>query len=124
MGATSELPIISNTLFVDYAPPSVTSFTATGGVSKITYSYVVTSDSPFPTITLKVERLQSGGSYLQTNFVNLTPKTGTNVVESISQSGTYRATLTTSDGINADSFIVVNNLTVDDCDCVLSIHFV
>jgi hypothetical protein len=110
--ATSELPIISNTLFVDYAPPSVTSFTATGGVSKITYSYVVSSDNQFPTITLKVERLQSGGSYLQTNFVNLTPKTGTNVVESISQSGTYRATLTASDGINPDSSIVVNNLTV------------
>ena len=112
LGATSELPIISNTLFVDYAPPSVTSFTATGGVSKITYSYVVTSDNQFPTITLKVERLQSGGSYLQTNFVNLVAKTGTNVVESITLSGTYRATLTTSDGINADSFIVVNNLTV------------
>ena len=112
LGATSELPIISNTLFVDYAPPSVTSFTATGGVSKITYSYVVTSDNQFPTITLKVERLQSGGSYLQTNFVNLVAKTGTSVVEAITLSGTYRATLTTSDGINPDSFIVVNSLTV------------
>jgi len=112
LGATSELPIISNTLFVDYAPPSVTSFTATGGVSKITYSYVVTSDNQFPTITLKVERLQSGGSYLETNFVNLVSKTGTNVVESVTLSGTYRATLTASDGINPDSSIVVNNLTV------------
>ena len=37
LGATSQLPITSNSLFVDYAPPSVTSFTATGGVSKITY---------------------------------------------------------------------------------------
>ena len=110
--ATSQLPITSNILFVDYAPPSVTSFTATGGVSKITYSYVVSSDNQFPTITLKIERLQSGGSYLQTNFVNLTPKTGTNVVESITLSGTYRATLTASDGINPDSSIVVNNLTV------------
>lgn len=112
LGATSQLPITSNTLFVDYAPPSVTSFTAAGGVSKITYSYVVTSDNQFPTITLKIERLQFGGSYLQTNFVNLTPKTGTNVVESITLSGTYRATLTASDGINPDSSIVVNNLTV------------
>ena len=112
LGATSQLPITSNILFVDYAPPSVTSFTATGGVSKITYSYVVSSDNQFPTITLKIERLQSGGSYLQTNFVNLTPKTGTNVVESITLSGTYRATLTASDGINPDSSIVVNNLTV------------
>jgi len=112
LGATSELPIISNTLFVDYAPPSVTSFTATGGVSKITYSYVVSSDNQFPTITLKIERLQSGGSYLQTNFVNLVSKTGTNVVESVTISGTYRATLTASDGINPDSSIVVNNLTV------------
>ena len=112
LGATSELPIISNTLFVDYAPPSVTSFTATGGVSKITYSYVVSSDSQFPTITLKIERLQSGGSYLETNFVNLVSKTGTNVVESVTISGTYRATLTASDGINPDSSIVVNNLTV------------
>lgn len=112
LGATSQLPITSNSLFVDYAPPSVTSFTATGGVSKITYSYVVASDNQFPTITLKIERLQSGGSYLQTNFVNLTPKTGTNVIESITLSGTYRATLTASDGINPDSSIVVNNLTV------------
>jgi hypothetical protein len=112
LGATSELPITSNSLFVDFAPPSVTSFTATGGVSKITYSYVVTSDSQFPTITLKLERLQLGGSYLQTNFVNLTPKTGTNVIEPVSLSGTYRATLTTSDGINPDSSIVVDNLTV------------
>lgn len=112
LGATSELPIISNTLFVDYAPPSVTSFTATGGVSKITYSYVVSSDNQFPTITLKIERLQSGGSYLETNFVNLVSKTGTNVVESVTISGTYRATLTASDGINPDSSIVVNNLTV------------
>lgn len=112
LGATSELPITSNSLFVDFAPPSVTSFTATGGVSKITYSYVVTSDNQFPTITLKLERLQSGGSYLQTNFVNLTPKTGTNVVEPVTLSGTYRATLTASDGINPDSSIVVNNLSV------------
>jgi hypothetical protein len=112
LGATSALPITSNSLFVDFAPPTVTSFTATGGVSKITYSYVVTSDNQFPTITLKLERLQLGGSYLQTNFVNLTPKTGTNVVESVTLSGTYRATLTTSDGINPDSSIVVNNLTV------------
>ena len=112
LGATSQLPITSNSLFVDYAPPSVTSFTATGGVAKITYSYVVTSDRQLPTITLKVERLQSGGNYLQTNFVTLNSKTGTNVVESISQSGTYRATLTTSDGINPDSSIVVNGLTV------------
>ena len=112
LGATSQLPITSNILFVDYAPPSVTSFTATGGVSKITYSYVVSSDNQFPTITLKIERLQSGGSYLQTNFVNLVSKTGTNVVESVTISGTYRATLTASDGINPDSSIVVNNLTV------------
>ena len=112
LGATSELPIISNSLFVDFAPPSVTSFTATGGVSKITYSYVVTSDNQFPTITLKIERLQLNGSYLQTNFVNLTPKTGTNVIEPVTLSGTYRATLTASDGINPDSSIVVNNLSV------------
>ena len=112
LGATSELPIISNSLFVDFAPPSVTSFTATGGISKVIYSYVVTSDNQFPTITLKLERLQFGGSYLQTNFVNLTPKTGTNVVEPVTLSGTYRATLTASDGINPDSSIVVDNLTV------------
>jgi trimeric autotransporter adhesin len=112
LGATSELPIISNSLFVDFAPPTVTSFTATGGVSKIVYSYVVTSDNQFPTIKLKIERLQSGGSYLQTNLVDLTAKTGTDVVQSISQAGTYRATLTASDGINPDSSIVVNNLIV------------
>jgi hypothetical protein len=112
LGATSELPIISNSLFVDFAPPSVTSFTATAGVSKIVYSYVVTSDNQFPTIKLKIERLQSGGSYLQTNLVDLTAKTGTDVVQSISQSGTYRATLTASDGINPDSSIVVSNLIV------------
>jgi hypothetical protein len=112
LGATSQLPITSNTLTVEYAPPSVTSFTATGGISKITYSYVVSSDSQFPTITLTLERLQSGGSYLQTDLVNLTPKTGTNVIQSVIVSGTYRATLTASDGINPDSSIVVNNLTV------------
>lgn len=112
LGATSQLPITSNILTVEYAPPSVTSFTATGGISKITYSYVVSSDSQFPTITLTLERLQSGGSYLQTDLVNLTPKTGTNVVQSVIVSGTYRATLTASDGINPDSSIVVNNLTV------------
>ena len=112
LGATSEFPITSNSLFVDFTGPSVTSFTATGGVSKIVYSYVVTSDNQSPTIKLKIEQLLNDQTYLQTNLVNLTPKTGTNVVQSISQPGTYRATLIASDGINPDSSIVVDNLTV------------
>jgi hypothetical protein len=101
VGAESAEPIISNTLTVTATPPGIQSFSVTGGALKVIYSFVVTSSLPANQIlmSIKLERLNFG-TWSVTDTFEVGNKTPSNVIYDVTNSGTYRATLTVNDTIN------------------------
>jgi len=114
LGALSALPINSNTLTVNAAPPGIESFSVTGGVLQVFYSFVVTTILPANQIlmNLKLERL-TFGTWMQTDSFEVLTKTPTNVSYDVDSSGTYRATLTVNDTVNPIQTSTTANFTVN-----------
>jgi hypothetical protein len=114
LGALSALPINSNILTVNAAPPGIESFSVTGGVLQVFYSFVVTTILPANQIlmNLKLERL-TFGTWMQTDSFEVFTKTPTNVSYDVGSSGTYRATLTVNDTVNPIQTSTTANFTVN-----------
>jgi len=116
LGAVAEIAIDSNTLTVNAAPPLINSFTVIGDAMQAFYSFDVSSVYNIGsglTIEIVFQRKQNNGTWLTTNTIFPSSKTGTNVTVLFNDGGTYRGTIYVRDNINPEISFTTPEFSVE-----------
>jgi hypothetical protein len=116
LGALSALPINSNILTVNAAPPLINSFTVIGDAMQAFYSFDVSSVYNIGsglTIEIVFQQKLNNGTWLTTNTIFPSSKTGTNVTVLFNDGGTYRGTIYVRDNINPEISFTTPEFSVE-----------
>jgi hypothetical protein len=116
LGAVAEIAIDSNTLTVNAAPASINSFTVIGDAMQAFYSFDVSSVYNIGsglTIEIVFQQKLNNGTWLTTNTIFPSSKTGTNVTVLFNDGGTYRGTIYVRDNINPEISFTTPEFSVE-----------